>query len=259
MASPSCQPHIPAQQHPLFSSLLLRSNKTSQQTPIRSIQALADFESAEIEPHTDINADNSIEVLNNGDSLDSSDFPFSQEHPDALVHETSDTSSSSSLPDDDITVLDIELQSLRQLQTYINNPANCYTAEGALCEDLLSGVFHDYDEELCDQNSYIEDIENYYDSQQIDAEVCEQNLLARAVSQQEGGLDDWLYECPFIGVDIAVDDVDLMLEERFVCETNTILDNVLTEAAVVSRVRGLESSMVQGIDARLVATDYKRS
>ena len=135
-------------------------------------------------------------------------MPFSQEHQHALLHDTFDTSSSSSLPDDDIIVLDNELQSLRPLQTYINNPANCCTAGEAFCEDLFSGVFHHYDEERCDQNSYIEDIENYYDSQQIDAEVCEQNLLARAVSQQEGILDDCLYESPFIGVNVAVDNVD---------------------------------------------------
>ena len=91
-------------------------------------------------------------------------------------------------------------------------------------------MFHNYDEERCDVRYYNEELQPG-NCKRTDDDFGDEDLASRATNHQEGGLDDWIYESPFLEVNVTVDEVDSTLEKRFVQEANTIVDNVLAEVS----------------------------
>ena len=88
-------------------------------------------------------------------------------------------------------------------------------------------MFYNFDEDRCEQpGEYLGDRE----IAECEAEdVNGDELAARAVGPQEGGLAEWEYECPFLGFDVTIDEVDSILEERFIQEGKSILESLLSE------------------------------
>ncbi|CDF34053.1 unnamed protein product [Chondrus crispus] len=165
----------------------------------------------------------------NGDSLDGSDIPYSQEQDFAAAGSGSSGDSTSSCTGEvEATVTPAELQQLQPLRSFISNNANINSDAGALCEDLWSGIFHDYDEERCALGA-LHAPTSTVDAHMSGGDITEDLLEERAVNHQEGGLQDWTYESPFAEVEVIVDEVDSVLEDRFITEANSILDNVLEE------------------------------
>ena len=122
-----------------------------------------------------------------------------------------------------------ELQSPKPLCTPLSSTGNLGTPGGELCEDVWSGIFHDYDEERCqlglgDADEVSESLEEH------SVEGADEILQHKALCQQEEGLENYSYDIPFMEVDFFADGVDIMLEERFITEANTIIDNVLSES-----------------------------
>lgn len=157
------------------------------------------------------------------DSLDSNDVPFSQE---LLLH------SSSSEPSEgrDTTALEVsntELQSLCNATRVSRAIVYSCDSGGSLCEDIQSRLFADFDDERYVNLPW----ENFVETEDsvVRAPVSEEELGARAQSQQNGRLSNWDYDSPFSAVEVKVDDVDTLLGDRFVREANKILEYVMED------------------------------
>ena len=192
--------------------------------PVRSGQCFSDTQDRST---TVNNSSHQAEI--NGDSLDGSDIPYSKEQDVAAAGSgSSGDSTSSSTGEVEAIVTPSELQQFQPLRSFISNNSNLNSEAGALCEDLWSGMFHDYDEERCALGA-LQAPASTVDAHMSDGDITEDLLEERAVNHQEGGLQDWTYESPFAEVEVIVDEVDSVLEGRFITEANSILDNVLED------------------------------
>lgn len=61
--------------------------------------------------------------------------------------------------------------------------------------------------------------------------MSEKLLKNRAQSQQKEGLIDWNYDDPFREVAVSIDEMNKILEKRFLIEANKFLNSVIAEAA----------------------------
>ena len=97
----------------------------------------------------------------------------------------------------------------------------------ALCEDIYSRIFYDFDDERFTRCLWEDVLEE--DNRVLHTSVSQDELERRAEAQQQGGLDQWSYDSPFCDVEVRIDDVNDVLEKRFLVEANTVLDNVIAE------------------------------
>ena len=154
-------------------------------------------------------------ILNNGDSLDASDAPFSQKNQDLLkaysLTAMDSSPDASSGPELAVQALDDELRQLRPFSALFSSSATVQIPEQAVSEDMHSGLFYDADDERWVPFGAVYD--------EMDATYSETNFnnkdtADRQVQDQQRGFEIWNYVSPFADVEVSLHDVD----RRFIIE-----------------------------------------
>lgn len=99
----------------------------------------------------------------------------------------------------------------------------CSSAESgpSLCRDIHSRIYYDYDDKRFVGGPW-EDVQNAQNNS-LRCAVSSGELEERAESQRKGGLENWTYDNPFAEVSVQVDDVNDLLESRFLKDAHIIL------------------------------------
>ena len=165
------------------------------------------------------------------DSLDQGDIALSQDIVQGGGSSSSVSSADSSEMSETNSVISFsELHALFPPNESSNHFDLSSSESGsALCEDLHSRIFYNFDDELYTRCVWADVLEEQ--NRVLHTAVSQNELYERTEAQQEGGLLNWSYDSPFCGVTVRIDDVNDVLERRFLVEANSVLNNVIADIA----------------------------
>ena len=164
------------------------------------------------------------QLLEQADSLDDSDKPFSQELQ--LSHSSTSSCEFQAVREVDTEVTETEVRSLHS-GSYMTSQVQQTDTGATLREDLYSRLYYDFDDERYSREHW-EDIETTQ-ARDLFTPVSAEELEERTRAQRGGGLERWNYGSPFADVSVQIDNVNNSLERCFLEEANTSLDQVISD------------------------------